>query len=140
MGYLARRAPLASSMSWMAADYRNDRLLCQTGALFCPLSVARKSRAHPSTGSPRLRSGQAGQVEHSAKRVTRWEQHTMRSGPSPMSRAPSRLLKKPGNGPKRHTGRDEVQIWYALICYIFWIQEHHFWPSGMIYLLPVWKY
>jgi len=42
--------------------------LCQTidgcSLVSGPLSVVRKSRAHPSTGSPRLRSGQAGQVEH----------------------------------------------------------------------------
>jgi hypothetical protein len=34
---------------------------------------------------------------------------------------PSRLLKKPGNGPKRHTGRDEVEIRYPVNYCFFWI-------------------
>ena len=36
---------------------------------------------------------------------------------------PSRLLKKPGNGPKRHTGRDEVEIRYPVNYCFFWIPD-----------------
>jgi hypothetical protein len=32
-----------------------------------------------------------------------------------------RLLKNPGNGPKRHTGRDEVEIRYPVNYCFFWI-------------------
>jgi len=43
----------------------------------------------------------------------------------------SRLLKKPGNGPKRHTGRDEVEIRYPVNYCFFWIPDSRFAPSGM---------
>ena len=43
----------------------------------------------------------------------------------------SRLLKKPGNGPKRHTGRDEVEIRYPVKYCLFWIPDSRFAPSGM---------
>ena len=36
---------------------------------------------------------------------------------------PNRLLKKPGNGPKRHTGRDEVEIRYPVNYCFFWIPD-----------------
>ena len=36
---------------------------------------------------------------------------------------PNRLLKKPGNGPKRHTGRDEVEIRYPVNYCSFWIPD-----------------
>ena len=36
---------------------------------------------------------------------------------------PSRLLKKPGNGPKHHTGRDEVEIRYPVNYCFFWIPD-----------------
>jgi len=42
-----------------------------------------------------------------------------------------RLLKKPGNGPKRHTGRDEVEIRYPVKYCFFWIPDSRFAPSGM---------
>ena len=48
---------------------------------------------------------------------------------------PSRLLKKPGNGPKRHTGRDEVEIRYPVNYCFFWIPDSRFAPSGMTDLL-----
>ena len=35
----------------------------------------------------------------------------------------SRLLKKPGNGPKRHTGRDEVEIRYLVKNCFYWIPD-----------------
>gem|GEM_PF-4316732 len=43
----------------------------------------------------------------------------------------SRLLKKPGNGPKRYTGRDEVEIRYPAKYCFFWIPDSRFAPSGM---------
>ena len=44
----------------------------------------------------------------------------------------SRLLRKPGNGPKRHTGRDEIEIRYLQQTIIFfWIPDSRFAPSGM---------
>ena len=46
---------------------------------------------------------------------------------------PNRLLKKPGNGPKRHTGRDEVEIRYPVNYCFFWIpRRRRAWAdSGM---------
>ena len=52
---------------------------------------------------------------------------------------PSRLLKKPGNGPKRHTGRDEVEIRYPVNYCFFWIPDSRFAPSGMTDLMLVLK-
>jgi len=46
-----------------------------------------------------------------------------------------RLLKKPGNGPKRHTGRDEVEIRYPVNYCFFWIPDSRFAPSGMTDLM-----
>ena len=43
----------------------------------------------------------------------------------------SRLLKKPGNGPKRHTGRDEVEIRYPVNYCFFWIPDSRTATSGM---------
>jgi hypothetical protein len=36
-----------------------------------------------------------------------------------------------GNGPKRHTGRDEVEIRYPLKYCFFWIPDSRFATSGM---------
>ncbi len=53
---------------------------------------------------------------------------------------PSRLLKKPANGPKRHTGRDEVEIRYP-VNYFFLDSppQADFAPSGMTDLMLVLK-
>jgi len=42
-----------------------------------------------------------------------------------------KLLKKPENGSKRHTGRDEVEIRYPLNYCFFWIPDSRFATSGM---------
>ena len=42
-----------------------------------------------------------------------------------------KLLKKPENDTKRHTGRDEVEIRYPLNYCFFWIPDSRFAPSGM---------
>jgi hypothetical protein len=47
----------------------------------------------------------------------------------------NRLLKKPGNGPKRHTGRDEVEIRYPVSYCFFGIPDSRFAPSGMTDLM-----
>ncbi|MFA9435336.1 MAG: hypothetical protein ACERKR_11720, partial [Deltaproteobacteria bacterium] len=43
----------------------------------------------------------------------------------------SRLLKKCGNGPQRHTGRDEVEIRYPVRYCFLWIPDSRFATSGM---------
>jgi hypothetical protein len=51
---------------------------------------------------------------------------------------PGKLLKKPGNDTKRHTGRDEVEIRYPLN-YCFFLDsppQADFAPSGMTDQLP----
>ena len=43
----------------------------------------------------------------------------------------SRLLKKCGNGPQRHTGRDEVEIRYPVRYCFLWIPDSRLATSGM---------
>ena len=40
-------------------------------------------------------------------------------------------MKKPGKGPKRHTGRDEVEIRYPVRYCFFWIPDSRCATSGM---------
>jgi hypothetical protein len=48
-------------------------------------------------------------------------QKDLRQYHTPLFYLSSRLLKKSGNGPKRHTGRDEVEIRYPLKYCFSWI-------------------
>jgi len=48
-------------------------------------------------------------------------------------------MQKPGNGPKRHTGRDEVEIRYPVTYCFFWIPDSRFAPSGMTDLVSYLK-
>ena len=58
-------------------------------------------------------------------------QKDLRLYPTPLLYQSSRLLKKSGNGPKRHTGQDEVEIRYPLEYCFSWIPDSRFATSGM---------